>query len=76
MNYLVLCMRWSHRRTECAFIVTFAVIVTTVLYFAGRINQTWKTITRAKQILLELKKSDAVTSEKTCGFLFNKGKMW
>ena len=43
MNCLVLRMRWSRRRTECAFIVTFAVIVTTVLYFAGRINQTWKT---------------------------------
>ena len=40
MTCLVLWMRWSHRRTECVFIVTIAVIVTTVLYFAGQINQT------------------------------------
>ena len=40
MHCFVLWMRWSHRRTEYAFIVTFAVIVTTVLYIAGRINQT------------------------------------
>ena len=42
LPWFILWTSWSHLRTECAFIVTFAVIVTAVLYFAGRINQTWK----------------------------------